>query len=51
MEGTRTELLRRIDYLWRQLRGKALHRREEFTEVTHPHARVLIPPSAPAVLG
>jgi DNA-binding MarR family transcriptional regulator len=46
MEGNKTQLLRRMDYLLRQLHGEALHRREEFTEVIYLQTHVRIPPSA-----
>ena len=35
MEANRTQMLRRMDYLLRQIHVEALHRREEFTEVIY----------------
>jgi DNA-binding MarR family transcriptional regulator len=46
MEANRTQLLRRMDYLLRQIHLGALHRREEFTEVIYLRTRIRIPPSA-----
>ena len=46
MEANRTLLLRRMDYLLRQIHVEALHRREEFTEVIYLRTHIRIPPSA-----
>ena len=44
--ANRTHMLRRMDYLLRQIHIEALHRREEFTEVIYLQTHVRIPPSA-----
>jgi DNA-binding MarR family transcriptional regulator len=44
--ANRTRMLRRMDYLLRQIHIEALHRREEFTEVIYLQTHVRIPPSA-----
>lgn len=46
MEANRTQLLRRMDYLLRQIHLEALHRREDFTEVIYLRTHIRIPPSA-----
>ena len=46
MEASRTQLLRRMDYLLRQIHMEALQRREEFTEVIYLRTHIRIPPSA-----
>jgi DNA-binding MarR family transcriptional regulator len=46
MEANRTQMLRRMDYLLRQIHLEALHRREEFTEVIYLRTHIRIPPSA-----
>jgi DNA-binding MarR family transcriptional regulator len=46
MEANRTQVLRRMDYLLRQLHLEALRRREEFTEVIYLRTHIRIPPSA-----
>jgi DNA-binding MarR family transcriptional regulator len=44
--NNRTQMLRRMDYLLRQIHVEALHRREEFTEVIYLQTHIRIPPSA-----
>lgn len=44
--ANRSQALRRLDYLLRQIHIEALHRREEFTEVIYLQTHVRIPPSA-----
>jgi hypothetical protein len=46
MEANRTQMLRRMDYLLRQIHLEALHRREEFSEVIYLRTHIRIPPSA-----
>jgi DNA-binding MarR family transcriptional regulator len=46
MEANRTQMLRRMDHLLRQIHVAALHRREEFTEVIYLRTHIRIPPSA-----
>jgi DNA-binding MarR family transcriptional regulator len=46
VEANRTQLLRRMDYLLRQIHLEALHRREDFTEVIYLRTHIRIPPSA-----
>ena len=50
MEKNRTQMLRRMDYLLRQIHMEALHRREEFTEVIYLRTHIRIPPSALRVI-
>jgi DNA-binding MarR family transcriptional regulator len=44
--ANRAQMLRRMDYLLRQIHVEALHRREEFTEVIYLQTHIRIPPSA-----
>jgi DNA-binding MarR family transcriptional regulator len=50
VETNRTQLLRRVDYLLRQLQLEALRRREEFTEVIYLRTHIRITPSALRVI-
>ena len=44
--ANRTQMLRRMDYLLRQIHFEALNRREEFTEVIYLQTHIRISPSA-----
>lgn len=46
MDANRTQMLRRMDYLIRQIHLEALRRREEFTEVIYLRTHIRLPPSA-----
>jgi len=50
VENNRTQLLRRVDYLVRQIQFEGMRRREEFTEVIYLRTHIRIPPSALRVI-